>query len=152
VTGRVWWALLALILLIVAGRTLLAAQEALRPTVSRGDIPAGRERDNPVAGSARIDSLLAAVSTPPRNPLAAPAPPPGPARGRGAAVPAVEPPPRVLLLVEDVGGTIVQIEVGGPTSGRMTVGSTFQGWTVQGITPAGVAVLKGNRQLLLPRP
>jgi hypothetical protein len=152
VNGRVWWTLLVLSLVIVAGRSLLAAQGALRPTAPRADFAAGGNAVNPVTQSAQIDSILAAVSPPPRNPFAAPPPPPTPARVRGAADPALEAAPRVVLLMEDVGGATVQIEVGGETSGQMKAGSTFRGWTVQAITAAGVAVVKGNRQLLLPRP
>ena len=150
--GRMWWALLVLSLVVVAGWTLVAARGALRPAVSRGDLRAGHDQISPVEQAAQLDSLLAAVSTPPRNPFAAPSAPPATARARGALVPPVESPPRVVLLVEDVGGTIVQIEVGGETSARMAVGGTFRGWTVLAISGDGVTVVKGNRQFVLPRP
>lgn len=150
--GRLCWALLALSLLVVAGRALLAAEGALRPTPPRAEFTAGGGGDSPVERAAEQDSILAAVSPPARNPFTVPSAPSGPMRPRGAPPAPEEATPRVVLMMEDGGGTILQLEVGGVTSGQMRVGSTFQGWTVQSISAAGVVVVKGGRQLVLSRP
>ncbi len=146
------WIVLGLSFFAVTGRTLVAAQAGME----RGDRNSGahlsRNMDPKVAAALRVDSLLAAVKAPERSPLLPPAQKyrPAPAARKDEPPPVV--PPRVVLLMQDGQSTMVQIEVNGQSSGRMTTGSRFQGWTIEAITAGGITVTNGKDRFVLPRP
>ena len=152
---RLVWIVMGLALLLVGGRTLLAAQSALSPDLQQEGKSANRRQDTLVYEATRSDSLIRSISGLPRSPFMAP-----PARLAQVAQkrkanelpPAPVVPPRALLLMEDGNSTVVQIEVDGETSGRMSIGNSFRGWTITAINERGIVVSNGSSTFNLPRP
>src|SRR5512140_1682931 len=127
---RVAWVVLGVSLLLVAGRTLVAAQSALRFDGAHSRAAAlHRQQETLVFDATRTDSLVRNTPTSVRNPFAAPPPrivaAPAPRNKPQPPAPAPVTPPRVNLLIQDGNSTVVQIEVNGETSGRMNLGATF---------------------------
>jgi hypothetical protein len=152
------WIILGISLFLVAARTLIAAQSALQVDMPQSSLKANRLQDTLVLDAARGDSLIKSVSSAVRNPFQ----PPAAARSTGipaARKPAVETPPpapvvppRVILVMQDGSSTIVQIEVDGEQSPRMTVGSSYRGWTISNISPTSISVTDGSNSFNLRRP
>jgi len=152
VKAPVGWLILGVSLVLVAGRSLLAGQAVLRVEAQSGQFGGNRGAEPVLLRAMHQDSLLMQLTTPDRDPF-------GPPRANYVAPARPKPPvevppepPKAVLLMQDATGTQVQIEVDGQTSGRMTVGSSFRGWTVTAITGSGITVKKGNHQYTLPRP
>jgi hypothetical protein len=146
------WLFLVTGLVLTAGRALIAARESLR--VEPGAFRYGRPHvpDSLFASASLGDSMLSAMAVPDRDPFGAPKPrqtdrPRWPAKEAAALVR-----PRVVLLMQDGSSTLVQLEVESRTSGWMSVGSAFQGWTIEAITSDGVTVSNGKTRLTLPKP
>ena len=152
---RISWIILSISLLLIAGRTILAAQSGLRVDSPQSKTRVNRKQDMLVMDAARGDSLIRNASAARRNPFGAPVSRvvPGP-RVTKPVEPPPEPvkPPRVMLFMQDEGSTVVQLEVEGEASGRMGVGSSFRGWTITSITESAVTVVKENSRFNLPRP
>jgi hypothetical protein len=147
------WIILGLSLVVVTGRTMVAAQAGVSRSGRNSDARSNPGPDPKLAAASRLDSLLASMDAPARSPLLPPVQRyiPGPTKVTKEPPPEVIP-PRVVLLMQDGQSTLVQIEVNGQSSGRMTVGSRFQGWTIESISAGGIAVTNGTERFVLPRP
>jgi hypothetical protein len=153
---RLIWVIMGLSLVLVGGRTLLAAQSALQTNESHARTKVNRKQDTLVLEVSRSDSLIKATSPSVRNPFQPPPARalPGPVR-TGPKPPVAPPPvvpPRAILLMQDGTSTLVQIEVDGETSPRMSVGNSFHGWTITAITDKSIQVTNGSNTFNLARP
>lgn len=147
------WVVLALSLVLVVGRSLMAAQSALVVAGVKNSRLAAAQVDPAVAAVAHQDSLLRNAPGSSRDPFRAWQAPSGEvARTAGRPQPEPVAPPRVSVYLDDGATRLVQIEVDGETSGRLAVGGSFRGWAVTGITPGGVIVIKNGQRFVLPRP
>jgi hypothetical protein len=156
-TSRVVLIILGVTLLLVGGRTMLAAQSALGVDSDDARRAVNRRQDTLVREAARGDSLIRSIGPLRRSPFAVP-----PARIAAATVPRNKPattpapapvaPPRVILLMQDGNSTLVQMEVDGETSPRMAIGNSFRGWTIVGVNERGIIVTNGSSTYNLPRP
>lgn len=147
----VWWVLI-LSIALVGGRSLYVARSVLVAAGPRGGGPAIVGLDPAVAAVARQDSMLA-VRASDRDPFRTWQPPVEtvvvtPARSE----PEPPAPPRVSVYLDDGASRSVQIEVDGETSGRLGEGGSFRGWTITGISPGGVVVVRNGQRFVLPRP
>ena len=153
---RLIWVIMGLSLILVGGRTLLAAQSALQSTDNHGKAKVNRKQDTLVLEVSKADSLIKATTTSGRNPFQPPVARviPAPVRPGPKPVPAPTPvvPPRAILLLQDGNSILVQLEVDGDTSPRMSVGNSFHGWTITAITDRGIQVTNGTSTFNLPRP
>jgi hypothetical protein len=143
-------------LALVALTALLAAHtlRTVREVASFG-APIGADQVRSGLGErqqALVDEMdgrrerVAAAAAPDRDPFqavvreAAPAPAPAP-----RARPAVPVTPALRALVYDDTQPVVRIDVGGRSSGWLSRGETFSGWTVLEVKPASARVSNGSR-------
>ena len=101
------------------------------------------------------DSLLRSASLSARDPFkawtpAGPAGSPKTVAVASALTPVI--PPRAVLLMQDGSSMIVQIEVDGEPSPKLPIGGSFRGWTITGVTPSKVTLVKDGKSYSVDRP
>lgn len=148
-----WW-IMIVVLILLGGRTFMAARSAAIGNLKESKNVARADDDPLLTSVDRQDSLLAVANRSSRDPFRAGSPPPMGAARTATVAPEPGPvvPPRVAVLMDTGSGVIIQIEVDGETSPRLPVGGTFRGWTVGTISATTVTILKGGEQFTVPRP
>jgi hypothetical protein len=145
-------ALLAVLVLAVAGlylafRSWGAASVAFAPLPVMKE-PRVVEHVPQVVAAAAMDSTLARMESPDRDPFR----PPAAARGnevRRHVPPPLPDPPQLRMILVDQVSPEVQLAVGDDLSGRLQNGQSFRGWKVISITPGACIVENGGRTITL---
>ena len=153
--GRIGVIALLVSLVLVAGRTVLAARSSLGTGPSAGLRLGGSSGDPALLASQALDSLLASCAIDVRRDPFRPGSVPLPIGARPAPSAPVVPvvtPPRVAVVLQDGNSIIVQIEVDGATSPRLGVGGTFRGWTITGIADRTITVSRDGKSYPINRP
>jgi len=149
-----WWIMIA-VMVLLGGRTVLAARSAAISNLRESKEAARIQADPLLTAVDRQDSLLLAASISSRDPFRAWTPTPSSNQVKAstaAAAPAPVVPPRVAVVMDTGTSVIIQIEVDGETSPRLPVGGAFRGWTITGVSATTVTVVKDGRTFTVRRP
>lgn len=148
-----WWVMIA-VMVLLGGRTVLAARSAAMSQRTESKETARLQSDPLLTAVDRQDSLLVAASLSSRDPFRAWTPTQVSTAQASPTVAAPAPvvPPRVAVVMDTGTSVIIQIEVDGETSPRLPIGGTFRGWTITNVSASTVTVAKAGKQVTVPRP